>query len=310
MANNCPACHSFHSVTINNNLLTCSQCSFSIEVLCPICNVGKLEIQSDHTMTCGYCHGSISSDLFEYASQNKLKLDSKNTCHSCGGIMMQRDDLNIYPRCIHAPNCGSQQSLFQTDQSPIVFVDIETTGLDMATEQIIEIGACKVDEKGKEHFFMEFISSNRPLSSTITRITGITDEMLAHAPELSTVLPAFATFCSGCDVVAHNAQFDIPWINVCFMEAAIELPYHRVLCTLNWAKKVEAGKRSLGALAKKYNIGHENAHRALADAVVTRRLFFEYERQYGDPTFEDVKRYADMAKKVVERRKGMVLTKD
>ena len=247
---------------------------------------------------CGLCHMAVKFIL---------KVDSKNRCHACGGIIMRRDDLNIYPRCIHAPNCGNQQGLFETDQPSLVFVDIETTGLDMATEQIIEIGACKVDEKGREYFFMEFIACNQPLSSTITRITGITDDMLEHAPALATVLPAFAAFCDGCDVIAHNAQFDIPWINLCFMEANIQLPYNRVLCTLNWAKQVEAGKRSLGALAKKYNIGHENAHRALADAVVTRRLFAEYEQTHGKPPFEDGKRYTDMAKKVVERRKSTII---
>ena len=73
------------------------------------------------------------------------------------------------------------------------------------------------------------------------------------------------------------------------------------MCTLKWAKTKEEGKRSLGALSKKYNIGHENAHRALADAVVTKSLFFIYDQDEGEKPYEGMDRYLAMPKKIVNQ---------
>ena len=71
-----------------------------------------------------------------------------------------------------------------------------------------------------------------------------------------------------------------------------------VLCTLKWAKSLKKESGSLGALSKKYQIGHENAHRALSDAVVTKSLFYIYEKDNNHP-YEGLERYSGMSDKVI-----------
>ena len=104
----------------------------------------------------------------------------------------------------------------------------------------------------------------------ITNITGIDNEMVKDAPGLKDVMSSLEFSKNTC-LVAHNAQFDIPWL-LTLLRYNLDIPFSELLCTLKWAKTKEEGKRSWG-LSKKYNIGHENAHRALADAVVTKSLF-------------------------------------
>ena len=123
--------------------------------------------------------------------------------------------------------------------------------------------------------------------------------MVKGAPKLRDVMGAFLEFSKGACLVAHNAQFDIPWLITTLMRHQFDIPYDELLCTLKWAKTKEEGKRSLGALSKKYNIGHENAHRALADAVVTKSLFFIYDQDNPEKPFESIDRYVDMSKKIV-----------
>ena len=124
--------------------------------------------------------------------------------------------------------------------------------------------------------------------------------MVKDAPSLKDVLTAFVEFCGNAQIVAHNAQFDVPWLVTSLMRHKFDVPFNNVLCTLKWAKTKEDGKRSLGALSKKYQIGHENAHRALADAVVTKSLFYIYDKDENEQApFEPMDRYIDISKKII-----------
>ncbi|MEK9727526.1 MAG: 3'-5' exonuclease [Candidatus Margulisiibacteriota bacterium] len=132
-------------------------------------------------------------------------------------------------------------------------------------------------------------------------MTGIDNEMVKDAPRLKEVISSFLVFSKNACLVAHNAQFDIPWLLTTLMRYQLDIPYTELLCTLKWAKTREEGKRSLGALSKKYNIGHENAHRALADAVVTKSLFFIYDQDASEKPFEPIDRYIDLSQKIVKQ---------
>ena len=178
-------------------------------------------------------------------------------------------------------------------------MDFETTGLEIGNESIIELGACKVDSNGKESFFQELVKPVHDIKPLITNITGIDNDMVKHAPSLRDVLREFLIFCGNADIIAHNAQFDIPWLITSLMRHQMTISFQQVLCTLKWAKTKEDGKRSLGALSKKYHIGHENAHRALADAVVTKSLYYIYDKEHDDHPFESTDRYLNISKKIV-----------
>ncbi len=299
---NCPVCKKFRSVKLKNNQLKCNSCSFELDVLCPYCSVGQLKNESG-TLHCNHCARSISENKLSYIINNRLFINLDDRCQYCNSPTLSKPEANIAPRCFDHPTCGNQEQLFGKTQldKDYVFLDFETTGLEIGNESIIELGACRVDRDGREFFFQELIRPNCEIKPLITNITGINNEMVKDAPGLKEVISAFLDFSRGACLVAHNAQFDIPWLITTLMRHDFDIPYTELLCTLKWAKTREEGKRSLGALSKKYNIGHANAHRALADAVVTKSLFFIYDDQNSEKPFEPIDRYIDLSKKIISQ---------
>ena len=300
---NCPQCKAFRSIVLTENRLTCQNCSFELEVLCAYCGVGQLTKAGDQGMVCSHCQVEQSEEVLSYIIENRLKVDTEKRCQYCNSPTLSKQEANIQSRCFDHPNCGNQTQLFDmaTPEKPVVFLDFETTGLEIGNESIIEIGACKVDEDGKEYFFQELVKPVAKIKPLITKITGINDDMVKDSPNLKDVLEAFLVFCGDAHMIAHNAQFDVPWLITSLMRHQLDVPFKEVLCTLKWAKEKEEGKRSLGALSKKYNIGHENAHRALADAVVTKSLYYIYDKEDEPKPFESVDRYIDISKKIMSQ---------
>ena len=97
-----------------------------------------------------------------------------------------------------------------------VVFDLETTGLDVENDNIIEIGALKVREGKVTDRFMEFLKPDMPISPMITGITGITNEMVKNARDTKTVIRDFVNFCEDHILVGHNIMFDYKFMkNVC-----------------------------------------------------------------------------------------------
>lgn len=92
-------------------------------------------------------------------------------------------------------------------------VDIETTGLSPDNDNIIEIGALRVRDNKIVAEFSQLIKASKPLSKTISQITGITDDMLADAKELDDTLSDFLRFVDNDTVVGHNIAFDANFIS-------------------------------------------------------------------------------------------------
>ena len=297
---NCPQCKSFRSIQISNHQLNCTNCEFSLDILCAYCGVGKLSVDGDK-MVYVHCQMEQNEEQLKYIIQNRLKVDMDHLCQYCNRPTLSKIEANIQPRCFNFPTCGNQTQLFEVEvpSHDLVFLDFETTGLEIGNESIIEVGACKVDRNGQEYFFQELVKPVTDIKPLITQITGIDNEMVKNAPSLKEVLQAFMEFCGSAQIIAHNAQFDVPWLVTSLMRHQFDVPFSQVLCTLKWAKTKEEGKRSLGALSKKYHIGHENAHRALADAVVTKSLFYIYDKDDDNVPFEPMDRYIDISKKIM-----------
>jgi DNA polymerase III epsilon subunit family exonuclease len=297
---NCPTCNAFRSVELNHHTLSCTACSFELDVLCPYCSVGQLQKNNQGSVCC-HCHRPVSPETLAYILTNRLLVNTHDRCEYCDSPTLGKATANISARCFDHPVCGNQTSLFgaPTRDKDYVFLDFETTGLQIGNESIIELGACRVNKDGQESFFQELIRPVTDIKPLITNITGIDNDMVRHAPLLKDVMHEFLAFSDGACLVAHNAQFDIPWLITTLLRHQLNIPYTDLLCTLKWAKTREDGKRSLGALSKKYNIGHENAHRALADAVVTKCLFFIYDQDSPEKPFEPMDRYIDLSKKLL-----------
>ncbi|MCC5697540.1 3'-5' exoribonuclease, partial [Klebsiella pneumoniae] len=119
-----------------------------------------------------------------------------------------------------------------------VVVDLETTGTDRTGDAITEIGAVKI--RGGEVLgeFTTLVNPGRDIPPSIVAITGITNEMVADAPPLDSVLPAFLEFSRGAVLVAHNAPFDIGFLRANCERLGLPWPKPQVVDTVRLAKRV------------------------------------------------------------------------
>ena len=89
-----------------------------------------------------------------------------------------------------------------------VIIDLETTGVDHRNDQIIEIGAVLINEKGRTEEFQTLVNPGISLPYVITELTGITDEMLEGQPSIDDVIPDLLDFMGDAIPIAHNASFE------------------------------------------------------------------------------------------------------
>lgn len=155
-----------------------------------------------------------------------------------------------------------------------VVFDLETTGLSSVYDSIIEVGAVKMKEGAVIDRFEAFINPGHPLSSFTTELTGITDDMVKDAPEEAKVLQDFWKFSQGSILVAHNASFDVGFINGVYKRLGLGETDLPVIDTLELSRIVNPQFKShrLNTLAKRYNIELENHHRAIYDSETTAYL--------------------------------------
>jgi DNA polymerase III epsilon subunit family exonuclease len=169
-----------------------------------------------------------------------------------------------------APDRGLSEVTF-------VVIDLETSGASTSTgSAITEIGAVKVyggDVKGTFH---TLINPFTPLSPFIVELTGITDQMLAEAPSIETILPMLFDFFGSPEevvFVAHNAPFDLSFLKAASTLHGYIWPDFRVLDTVKLAQLVltkdDVVNYQLGTLAQYFNTHIAPNHRALDDAQAT-----------------------------------------
>lgn len=201
-----------------------------------------------------------------------------------------------------------------------VVVDLETTGGRAKAgpagdyDAITEIGAVKV--RGGEVIgeFATLIDPGRAVPPQIVRLTGITTAMVRDAPTIDTVLPMFLEFARGAVLVAHNAGFDIGFLQAAANRCGIDWPRPPVLCTVQLARRVltreEAPSVRLSTLARLLGSATEPTHRALDDARATVDVLHALIGRVGNQgidTLRDLRDYlprvsgAQRAKRVLAR---------
>ena len=155
-----------------------------------------------------------------------------------------------------------------------VVFDLETTGLSLEKDTIIEIGALKVRQGKVVDRFSQFINPHRSLSPQIAELTGISDAMLADARDLEIVIHDFVDFCEADVLVGHNLGFDYRFTRMAAEKYHLNFD-HEGVDTLKIAKVVhkDLPSRSLGALCAHYGIINASAHRAYHDALATAKLY-------------------------------------
>jgi DNA polymerase III subunit epsilon len=160
-----------------------------------------------------------------------------------------------------------------------VVVDLETTGGAPAKPDgsnaigITEIGAVKVRGGEELGVLGTLVNPGEAIPPFITVLTGITEAMLAPAPPIEEVLPAFLEFISGAVLVAHNAPYDVGFLKAACVRLGYDWPNVKVLDTAALARRVltrdEVPNRKLGTLAAFFRTEVAPTHRALDDARAT-----------------------------------------
>lgn len=156
-----------------------------------------------------------------------------------------------------------------------VLVDIETTGLSPTKDEIIEIGAIKVQNNKIIDTYNELININRKLPSFITKLTGITDDMIKTGRMPTLVLKKFIDFTQNNIIIGHNVNFDLGFlINKCkkYLNYNLDNDY---IDTMFLARRLvpDSLNYKLGTLAKYFNVSYEGAHRGLKDVQITYEVY-------------------------------------
>lgn len=161
------------------------------------------------------------------------------------------------------------------DTAVFVAFDTETTGLDPAAGRIVEIGGVKFDRQGPISRFNMLMNPEMPMPEEAGKVNGITDAMLQDKPLIAAALPDFLTFIGSAVLVAHNAPFDISYVNAELKRAGQPALVNKVVDTRIFAREVLPGLSSyaLQDLAAQLGITALEAHRAEDDARVCMELF-------------------------------------
>lgn len=150
----------------------------------------------------------------------------------------------------------------------IVF-DIETTGLSVTQNKIIEIAAVKMEDGKEIDRYATFVDPHVRIPYNIQQLTNINDDMVKGAPDVEEVLPQFVDFAGDAILVAHNARFDVGFINAKLKEMGLPEMNNPVLDTLELARMLFPTLKNhrLNTLAAKYKVSLENHHRAIDDTL-------------------------------------------
>ena len=161
------------------------------------------------------------------------------------------------------------------DTAAFIAFDTETTGLDAAVGKIVEIGGVKFDRRGIIARYNVLINPQMPMPEEAGKVNGITNAMLKDKPVIAAVFPDFLEFIGTGILVAHNAPFDINYVNTELARAEKPLLTNKVVDTRIFAKEVFPGLSSyaLQDLAVQFGITALEAHRAEDDARVCMELF-------------------------------------
>jgi len=163
--------------------------------------------------------------------------------------------------------------VLQPDDRPLagatyVVYDVETTGLSVTSNKIIEIAGVKMVDGKVVDEFAKFINPHEKIPYNITQLTNITDEMVADAPDEADVIPAFVEWVGDAVLVAHNARFDTGFLQAACKRHGLPEMGNPVLDTLELARLLYPTMKNhrLNTLADKFKVSLESHHRAIDDS--------------------------------------------
>lgn len=169
-------------------------------------------------------------------------------------------------------------------RNPLVFFDLETTGINIVTDRIVEISYLKIMPNGDEESRTRRINPERPIPAEATAVHGITDEDVKDCPTFQKVAKSLAAQIEGCDLAGYNSnRFDIPLLAEEFLRAGVDIDMTKrkfVDVQTIFHKKEQ---RTLSAAYKFYcNLELTDAHSAEADTKATYEILKSQLDRYPD----------------------------
>ena len=173
-------------------------------------------------------------------------------------------------------------------KNPLVFLDLETTGINIANDRIVEIALLKINPDGSEEEKVIRINPEIPIPEKATQFHGITDEDVKDAPLFREVARNLARFLEGCDLAGFNSnRFDIPLLAEEFLRCDVDIDFKSGNLWMFRRFSIN-GKKNLAAAYKLYcNKELTDAHSALADTRATYEVLKAQLDQYQDVEYED-----------------------
>lgn len=186
---------------------------------------------------------------------------------------------------------------FKLDR-PILFFDLETTGLNLANAKIVSLSVLKVFPDGQTEGKSAIVNPEIPIPKEASDVHGITDDIVVGKPSFQKIAKSLHSFMEGCDIGGYNStNYDVPILCEEFMRVGIEFPNEDVklidVCTI--FKKME--QRTLTA-AYKFYCGKEleDAHTSDADTKATFEVFMSQLEKYEELKGKTIQEIADFCK--------------
>ncbi|MFA7200969.1 MAG: 3'-5' exonuclease [Bacteroidales bacterium] len=173
---------------------------------------------------------------------------------------------------------------------PLVFLDLETTGLNVATDRIVEICVLKLNLDGTQDIKTRRLNPTIPISPQAQAIHGISNEDVANEPTFKEIAKSLAQWMEGCDIAGYNStKFDVPMLAEEFLRAGVEYDFRKrkLIDVQNIFHKME--QRTLKAAYKFYcDKELKDAHSAEADTIATKEVLECQLERYPDDLQNDI----------------------
>ncbi len=250
---------------------------------------------TDHGVVQGFTDANhVWDDLWKAEAGKRKEAGEKNPDKQDFFKVIYGVEAYLVDDLKEAVNGDAGQAL---DIDYVVF-DIETTGFSPVKNRIIEIGAVKVSGGQIVDRYSAFVNPDTPIPFEIEKLTGISDDMVLNAPGIDVILPEFLEFSKGCVLVAHNAGFDMSFIQRNEANQGIAVN-HTYVDTVAVSRMLFPGqsRHTLDAVAKRLEISLENHHRAVDDAEATAQIWMKFMQmlaEKGAATLAQVNAIADM----------------
>ena len=159
-----------------------------------------------------------------------------------------------------------------------VAVDIETTGPETSKDRITELCAIKIHGGAIVDSLETLVNPGRYIPYDITHLTGITNDMVHNAPTIQEFMPQFLDFLGDAVFIAHNASFDLRFINAELSELGLNRLNNIVLCTCKLGRRMlpELKKYNLNNLVRYFGMVNASPHRAGGDAEACAKVFVNF----------------------------------